>query len=147
MKAESFDSLCSNGSRVVQLQVAPRGLRTAKVVKEESEASTAPAAISRRQRGKVTPCGLRLDGGVKAGSFDTLCSDRSRCRVLIAYLTTLAFGDPRGANYVRTTRDLSPLVLSSKENMFSLLPQVTPLTAVLVAPRFIGSYRSFAFTY
>ena len=29
----SFDSLCSNGSRVVQLQVAPRGLRLAKVVK------------------------------------------------------------------------------------------------------------------
>ncbi len=47
-KDESFDSLCSNGSRVVQLQVAPRGLRTAKVVKVESEASTAPAAISRR---------------------------------------------------------------------------------------------------
>ena len=36
MKAESFDSLCSNRSRVVQLQVAPRGLRTAKVVKVES---------------------------------------------------------------------------------------------------------------
>ena len=35
MKDESFDSLCSNGSRVVQLQVAPRGLRTAKVVKVE----------------------------------------------------------------------------------------------------------------
>ena len=48
MKAESFDSLCSNGSRVVQLQVAPRGLRTAKVVKVESEASTAPVAMSRR---------------------------------------------------------------------------------------------------
>ena len=48
MKAESIDSLCSNRSRVVQLQVAPRGLRTAKVVKDESEASTAPAAISRR---------------------------------------------------------------------------------------------------
>ncbi len=47
-KDEIFDSLCSNGSRVVQLQVAPRGLRTAKVVKDESEASTAPAAISRR---------------------------------------------------------------------------------------------------
>ena len=47
-KAESFDSLCSNRSRVVQLQVAPRGLRTAKVVKDKSEASTAPAAISRR---------------------------------------------------------------------------------------------------
>ena len=29
------------------------------------------------------------------------------------YLTTLAVGDPRGANYVRTTRDLSPLVMSS----------------------------------
>ncbi len=35
-------------------------------MKDESEASTAPAAISRRERGKVTPCGLRLDGGVKA---------------------------------------------------------------------------------
>ena len=35
MKAESFDILCSNGSRVVQLQVTPRGLRTAKVVKVE----------------------------------------------------------------------------------------------------------------
>ena len=35
MKTESFDILCSNGSRVVQLQVAPRGLRTAKVVKVE----------------------------------------------------------------------------------------------------------------
>ena len=43
----SFDSLCSNGSRVVQLQVAPRGLRTAKVVKVESEASTAFAAMGR----------------------------------------------------------------------------------------------------
>ena len=35
---------------------------------------------------------------------------------IMPYLTTLALGDPRGANYVRTTRDLSPLVLSSKEN-------------------------------
>ena len=43
-----IDEFCSNGSRVVQLQVAPRGLRTAKVVKVESKASTAPAAISRR---------------------------------------------------------------------------------------------------
>ena len=34
-KAESFDILCSNRSRVVQLQVAPRGLRTAKGVKDE----------------------------------------------------------------------------------------------------------------
>ena len=41
----------------------------------------------------------------------------SCCRVLIPYLTTLAFGDPRGANYVRTTRDLSPLVLSSNKKM------------------------------
>ncbi|MBR3876958.1 MAG: hypothetical protein IKJ23_02095 [Bacteroidaceae bacterium] len=48
MKAESFDSLCSNRSRVVQLQVAPRGLRTAKVVKVESKASIAFAATGRR---------------------------------------------------------------------------------------------------
>ncbi len=36
--------------------------------------------------------------------------------IILFYSVTLAFGDPRGANYVRTTRDLSPLVLSSKEN-------------------------------
>jgi len=53
MKAESFDILCSNRSRVVQLQVAPRGLRTAKVVKVE--------------RAKM-----------KAESFDSLCSNGSR---------------------------------------------------------------------
>ena len=47
---------------------------------------------------------------------------------IMPYLATLAFGDPRGANYVRTTRDLSPLVLSSKENMFSLLPQIDPFS-------------------
>ena len=35
MKDGSFDSTGSNRSRVVQLQVAPRGLRTAKVVKEK----------------------------------------------------------------------------------------------------------------
>ena len=48
VKDEIFDSLCSNRSNVVQLQVAPRGLRTAKVVKDESEASTAPAAIGHK---------------------------------------------------------------------------------------------------
>ena len=53
-------------------------------------------------------------GVTKATLCATCCC--SCCRVLIPYLTTLAFGDPRGANYVRTTRDLSPLVLSSKEN-------------------------------
>ena len=53
-------------------------------------------------------------GATKATLRATCCC--SCCRVLIPYLTTLAFGDPRGANYVRTTRDLSPLVLSSKEN-------------------------------
>ena len=51
------------------------------------------------------------------------------------YLATLAFGDPRGANYVRTTRDLSPLVLSSKENMFSLLPQIDLSVSFLVNSR------------
>ena len=49
-------------------------------------------------------------------------------RDYISPLTTLAVGDPLSANYVRTTRDLSPLVLSSKENMFSLLPQIDPFS-------------------
>ena len=31
------------------------------------------------------------------------------------YLTALAVGDPRGANYVRTSHDLSPLVMSSNK--------------------------------
>ena len=36
--------------------------------------------------------------------------------IILFYSATLLFRNPRGANYVRTTRDLSPLVLSSKEN-------------------------------
>ena len=41
--------------------------------------STTPAATGRRSRGTVTPCGLRLDGVVKANTgFDNTSSERSR---------------------------------------------------------------------
>ena len=41
--------------------------------------STTPAATGRRSRGMVTPCGLRLDGVVKANTgFDNTSSERSR---------------------------------------------------------------------
>ena len=46
--------------------------------------STTPAATGRRSRGMVTPCGLRLDGVVKANTgFDNTSSERSRVRVIL----------------------------------------------------------------
>ena len=45
---------------------------------------------------------------------------------IMPYLTTLALGDPRGANYVRTTRDLSPLVLSNSSYYLTKPPCRNP---------------------
>ena len=46
--------------------------------------STTPAATGRRSRGMVTPCGLRLDGVVKANTgFDNASSERSREPVML----------------------------------------------------------------
>ena len=57
VKGESFDSTCSNKSRVASLKVMPRGLRLASVIK----------AIHDLQGRKV-----------KGESFDSTCSNKSR---------------------------------------------------------------------